>query len=115
MSYRNKLWRFLGVYGHPDSTQCSHTWILLNRLQGLSALPWLCGGDFNEILQEKEKSGGLPRKEALMDSFRLALDSWGLMDLGFSGPEFTWSYKRDGGDLIHERIHRCVSLMEWMG
>ena len=50
-------WRCTGVYGHPENSQKQHTWTLLRRLAGLFTLPWLCFGDFNEILDLKEKLG----------------------------------------------------------
>ena len=48
-------WRCTGVYGHPETTQKRHTWTLMKRLANLSLLPWLCFGDFNEILHLHEK------------------------------------------------------------
>lgn len=53
-----KQWRCTGVYGHSEMQQKQHTWTLLRRLLGLSNLPWLCFGDFNEILNLNEKCGG---------------------------------------------------------
>ena len=54
-----KKWRYTGVYGHPEAQQKKHTWTLLRRLSGLSSKPWLCFGDFNEILSLDEKSEGM--------------------------------------------------------
>lgn len=34
-----------------------HTWELLRRLHYDSSLPWVCGGDFNEVLAPHEKLG----------------------------------------------------------
>ena len=50
-------WRCTGVYGHHESSQKRHTWTLLRRLAGLFTFPWLYFGDFNEILDFKEKLG----------------------------------------------------------
>ena len=51
--------RITGVYGHPEMGQKKHTWTLLKRLAGLSFSPWLCFGDFNEVLHPGEKRGGM--------------------------------------------------------
>lgn len=52
-------------------------------------LPWLFIGDFNEILDMKEKLGGSKRKSHQINSFRQAIDKEGLYDLGFSGSRYT--------------------------
>ena len=90
-----KNWRFTGFYGHPESSQRIHSWTLLRRLCSLSSLPWLCGGDFNEILQSSEKLGGLPRPTYLMQNFRNAIDDCGLSGIQFKGPHFTWCNGQD--------------------
>ena len=53
-------------------------------------MPWLCCGDFNEILFNHEKEGGPPRAERCMEKFRQALEDCELQDLGFVGDAFTW-------------------------
>ncbi|KAK3221099.1 hypothetical protein Dsin_015069 [Dipteronia sinensis] len=58
VSHMSKIWRLTGFYGDPDPEQKHHTWTLLHRLQGFSDLPWLCFGDFNEILEDAKKEGG---------------------------------------------------------
>ncbi|KAK2665817.1 hypothetical protein Ddye_004391 [Dipteronia dyeriana] len=37
----------------------------------------------------------------------------GLKDLGFVGPPFTWSNRRDPPHEINERLDRCVTNVEW--
>ncbi|KAL5831728.1 hypothetical protein ACOSQ4_017082 [Xanthoceras sorbifolium] len=79
------------------------------------SIPWLCGGNFNEILEDSEKKGGNPRPRFLIKNFRFALDSCGLSDLGFSGPPFTWFNKRDGNHAIMERLDRFVGSWSYRG
>ncbi|KAL0378862.1 UNVERIFIED_CONTAM: hypothetical protein Sradi_3191700 [Sesamum radiatum] len=45
-------WHFTGVYGHPDAARRPETWELLRHLRQYSPRPWLCAGDFNEILSK---------------------------------------------------------------
>ncbi|KAG8489752.1 hypothetical protein CXB51_017987 [Gossypium anomalum] len=51
----NSRWRFTGFYGAPEVRNKSMTWELLRRLRRDNSLPWLVGGDFNEILFAHEK------------------------------------------------------------
>ncbi|KAK3205548.1 hypothetical protein Dsin_019594 [Dipteronia sinensis] len=50
-------WRLTGFYGHPEADQRHHGWTLLRRLHSMAHFPWLCVGDFNEILSAEEKCG----------------------------------------------------------
>ncbi|XP_073152537.1 uncharacterized protein [Henckelia pumila] len=90
-------WRFTGFYGNPEASFHSSSWELLRRIYGiheLQQLPWLVGGDFNEILFESEKMGGLVRPLPQMKDFADALVDCGLQDLSCIGDPFTWSNKR---------------------
>jgi exonuclease III len=51
-------WKFTGFYGHPVPTKRHITWSLLQILAQFDPLPWVCIGDFNEILTPSEKVGG---------------------------------------------------------
>ncbi|KAL0327086.1 UNVERIFIED_CONTAM: hypothetical protein Sangu_1786600 [Sesamum angustifolium] len=53
-------WRFTGIYGEPDNSKRERTWGLLSWLRKQSNRPWLCAGDFNEILDQSEKIGVAP-------------------------------------------------------
>ena len=43
------LRRFSGFYGEPNSSKRNVSWALFQRLSDINKLPWLCGGDFNEL------------------------------------------------------------------
>lgn len=45
--------------------------------------------------------------------FQECLDTCRLIDIGFSGPRFTWSNHRPLTDLIQERIDRVFVNVEW--
>ena len=65
-----KQWRFTGFYGHPETRKRGESWALLESLSRRSNLPWVCMGDFNEIMYAKEKIGGGIRPEGQMRYFR---------------------------------------------
>lgn len=48
------------------------------------SLPWLIGGDFNEILHLSEKLGGANRCSSSMQAFGDAINQCGLRDIGFN-------------------------------
>lgn len=96
-STTGQLWRFTGFYGHPEVSHRKFSWELLCCLKNFDDLPWICGGDFNEILVNSEKIGGNPKPQGQMEAFKEALDNCGLRDLGFHGARWTWCNKRFGG------------------
>ena len=106
-------WRFTGLYGNPDTSLRPQFWNLLKRLGDLSSLPWLCGGDLNEILFGHEKQGGTERANFLMSQFREATNYCGLADLGFRGPKFTWN-RGNGDRLVQERLDRMLGNSGWL-
>ena len=62
----------------------------------MSSLPWICAGDFNEILCFSEKKGENDRTLASLSDFRTAVDECDFVDLGFAGPIFTWNNRKIG-------------------
>ena len=108
-----KQMRCTGVYGHPEANQKNHTWTLLRRLAGLSSSPWLCFGDYNEILHPSEKSGGNDRNLNSINEFREALRDCELMDVGYTGYPFTWSNGRFGSGFVEERLDRFACNKAW--
>ncbi|KAL6179662.1 hypothetical protein ACLB2K_046334 [Fragaria x ananassa] len=81
----------------------------VEALSGDSSLPWIVVGDFNEILHEDEKEGGLARNRNQILRFQGALDDAELFDLGFRGAPFTWK----GGD-VRCRLDRAVATPSWL-
>jgi hypothetical protein len=100
--------RFTGIYGEPRTELRQKTWDALRYLRRQDNLPWLCAGDFNEIVRQEEQMGGNRRGAAQMERFRDCLSDCGLADLGFSGYAFTWNNRRDGGENVQARLDRAT-------
>ena len=87
--------------------------MLFRRLAGLSSSPWLCYGDFNEILYPNEKSGGNDRNMNLINEFREVLRDCGLKDVGYQGYAFTWNNRIYGKGFVEERLDIFVCNKAW--
>jgi hypothetical protein len=107
------LWKLTGFYGHSVCGQRASSWELIRHLKAFSPLPWMCVGDFNEILDQSEKEGAAIRRESQMDGFRSVLDDCLLADLGFQGAPFTWSNHKSDGMFTKERLDRALANQEW--
>lgn len=86
-------WRLTFVYGEANRAKREKTWELLKIIKCHSPLPWICMGDFNEILYPQEQFGPNPREEYLIEGFRNAVDVCGLCDIGYIGLDWTWERK----------------------
>ncbi|XP_075654883.1 uncharacterized protein LOC142625058 [Castanea sativa] len=73
--------RFTGFYGQPETSKREETWQILERLGSSNYLPWLCIGDYNEILSDDEKLGGNLRAPKQMERFR----EWNKKEFGHVG------------------------------
>ena len=107
------LWRITGFYGYSEERHKHKSWTLLHRLHSRLPMPWLCTGDYNEILSFDKKQGQVEKAFLSMLAFWNALAHCGLLDLGFQGSKFTWNNGRLGVEFVQERIDRACANGEW--
>ncbi|XP_050249071.1 uncharacterized protein LOC126696357 [Quercus robur] len=107
-------WRITGFYGNPETHKRQESWDELAALNRKFQLPWLCYGDFNEILSRGEKMGGAPRPQRQMDGFWEMVNACGFKDLGYSGPDFTWCNMQEGDNRIYLRLDRAFATNDWI-
>lgn len=90
-------WRLTDIYGWSKSGQKYHTWDMINSLESDYSLPWVLGGDFNEVLLASKKRGENACDFNSFSAFRDCLDSTGLKEIDASGHPFTWNNRRVEG------------------
>ncbi|XP_057811420.1 uncharacterized protein LOC131025639 [Salvia miltiorrhiza] len=109
------LWRFTGFYGNPDVQKRHHSWTLMQRLatSGMLNIPWLIGGDFNEITNRAESCDRSRRPWAQMRDFNSAIKFCGLKTIPCDAA-FSWYNKRKGDDARFLMLDRflCNRMME---
>ena len=107
-------WRLTGFYGHLETHRRRESWRFLNTLNNQFRLPWLCFGDFNEILSQEEKSGGALRPQHQIEAFKDIVSKCEFIDLVFSGFNFTWCNQREGYDRVYLRLDRALATQDWL-
>ena len=109
----NFSWLISAIYASPRLAERRILWSNIEEIGQLHNLPWLMVGDFNEVLSGEDKFGGnhINLNRAL--EFKSCLDSCNFVDLGFAGPKYTWTNKRQLSDLILERLDRCFANLRW--
>lgn len=83
-------------YGEAQTQLCHQAWDVLKDISSCSPLPWLCLGDFNEVLHPEEHIGIGKRHNAQIQGFTDAVDICMLLDLGYSGNVWTFEKKVRG-------------------
>jgi hypothetical protein len=76
-------------------------------------MPWLCVGNFNEIVNLLEIKGATYRSQRQMDDFQQALEDCQLCDLGFKGPKFTWDNGREWEAFTKKWLDRAFANAKW--
>ena len=107
-------WRLTCVYGEAQTNERFKTWDLLKHIKSSNALPWLCIGDFNEVLHRSEHEGVQERSYAQIEGFREMVDVCGLFDLGSEGRRWTFEKRVAGGTYCRVRLDRALSTPDWI-
>ena len=104
--------RFTGVYGTSYRAEKEVFWRdMINKFNS-DIGPWLCGGDFNEILWDHEKNGGAAVRYSRPRYLEEFMGKTGLMDVGFKGPKYTWRGMRNG-QMVEARLDRALLNDKW--
>ena len=93
-------WIISAIYASPRFAERCLLWENLKLIASLQDLPWALMGDFNEVLSEEEKARGNPICQRRVRAILNYMNECQILDLGFCGPKFTWTNKRDLGGLI---------------
>ncbi|XP_075645738.1 uncharacterized protein LOC142616864 [Castanea sativa] len=109
----NLSWIIFAIYASPRLAERHILWHNLSLVNATHNLPWIMLGDFNEVLSGEEKLGGRPVNAYRARPFQDYINECGFMDMGFSGPKFTWSNLRNLSDLIQERLDRGFCNVGW--
>ncbi|XP_016652264.1 PREDICTED: uncharacterized protein LOC107881841 [Prunus mume] len=104
-------WILTVVYAHPCLRIKRSLWTYLDGVSSTNNLPWLVTGDFNEIVDDSEKKGG--RAVHCNSGFADWIGRHHLVDLGFSGAQFTWYKKNVHGETLWERLDRGLCNITW--
>ncbi|XP_059302334.1 uncharacterized protein LOC132054308 [Lycium ferocissimum] len=96
------------VYAKCDREEREQLWEAMVELANQQDLPWIIEGDFNVIVSDEEKQGGLPVSSNETLDFSTCIQSYGLIDVGFLGSKFTWWNGMTEEDCIFKRLDRIL-------
>nr|KYP39534.1 LINE-1 reverse transcriptase isogeny [Cajanus cajan] len=127
VSGATQTWFLTVVYASPHSQIRVGLWRDLKRLAAAMGAPWCVIGDFNAMLHNHERKGGVSTWLRGDQDFRNFVNESNMVDMGFHGAPFTckWLELGDrntkyfhGTTLIRRRRNRVVTLQnddgEWV-
>lgn len=104
---------FSVVYASPHFSFRQQLWNYLHQLGLIINVPWVILGDFNQPISPQDKFGGSPFNWNCAQKLLDTVHDCNLIDLGFQGPQYTWTNCRHGVANIKERIDRGWCNLEW--
>ena len=78
-------YRIFWVYGPTDFDERQEVWKLICDKGKFIDVPWLCVGDFNDILYNYENEWGKLRPVRKIKGFKQMIENCNLIDLRFQG------------------------------
>ncbi|XP_061347714.1 uncharacterized protein LOC133293198 [Gastrolobium bilobum] len=102
------------VYASPREENRKELWDDLLNISLHCNGSWLVAGDFNEIANRDEKEGGCRVNLNRCSNFENVLHNCKLLDLGGSGPWFTWKGPKFLHlDRVFKRLDRACANASW--
>ncbi|KAK1302793.1 hypothetical protein QJS10_CPB12g00475 [Acorus calamus] len=100
------------VYASNSTTDRQSLWADLVSLASYSiGLPWLIGGDFNEVRYSSEKMGGRQIHSRRASRFNQCIEESCLQDLRSVGGHFSWSNNQD--NRIACKLDNALVNLDW--
>lgn len=103
---------FTFIYGEPALENRLELWNEISSLGISRDSAWILSGDFNEIVDNSEKRGGVTRAEKSFINFRSFITQNGLLDLKHSGNSLSWRGMRHI-HFVQARLDRSMSNKAW--
>ncbi|XP_020254145.1 uncharacterized protein LOC109831220 [Asparagus officinalis] len=103
------------VYGFNRQEARKELWEDLKQIsQNIRNVPWRICGDYNCLLSNEEKLGGINLTEADTKDFKKFIEDCNLRHLKTQGCFYTWNNKQDANSRIWCRLDRALINDAWI-
>lgn len=96
------------VYAAPTPGRRCGLWAALEEVISTTVGPVIIGGDFNTIVKLDERSGGNGKLSQDSLTFGNWINDMSLIDMGFSGSQFTWKRGKSANTFVAKRLDRVL-------
>lgn len=102
------------VYGSPYRKLREKLWNNLGRSKCGIEDPWIAMGDFNAVTCMDEVSNSNTYVEQRSRDFNNWINDKEWIDLGYTGPKFTWKRGNDTATFKGARLDRGLCSVNWL-
>ncbi|XP_026410754.1 uncharacterized protein LOC113305978 [Papaver somniferum] len=102
------------MYGAHDDTENANQWQYLITMHLFVDLLWVLIGDLNFTMHDSETHSSSVTHPHHDRHVRNFVQHLGLIDLGYSGADTTWSNHRSGDDHVSARLDRALVNNRWI-
>lgn len=113
-SYTQKNFKIALVCARCNQLDRLELWESIQFLSSQNNLPWIFGGDFNVILNEEKKLCRLPFTTIEAIDFINCINQSGLLELKFTGSNYTQWNGQIGNECIIKRLDRILMNQQFM-
>jgi hypothetical protein len=110
---RGEDWVLGAIYGNVSHRYNPIIWERIRVFTDEHQASLCCIGDFNAIPCMSEKYGGSHQMNSNNRAFCNLLRTSNLIDLGYSGPAFTWTNTQFESNPIFQRLNRIIVSSSW--
>ena len=101
------------MYGSPNPSLRNKLWSELRQHCLNIKGPRLSVGDYNVVITEEEVSGTGPLANHRSTGFMDWIFDQGFLDMGYSGPNFTWTRGLTSSTFKGARLDRALCNVAW--
>ncbi|XP_026451075.1 uncharacterized protein LOC113351275 [Papaver somniferum] len=102
------------MYGAHDDTENANQWKYLINMHLFVDLPWVLLGDLNFTMHDYKTHSSSVTHPHHARHVRNFFQHLGIIDLGYSGDDTTWSNHRSGDDHVSARLDRALVNNRWI-
>jgi hypothetical protein len=106
-------WTLGAIYGDASHRENPMIWSKIKEYADVAGSAFCCMGDFNAVPTVIDKYGGSQTLNTNNRTFRHLLSQANLIDMGYSGPAFTWTNSQHTSNPIYQRLDRVLISPYW--
>ncbi|GER55597.1 non-ltr retroelement reverse transcriptase [Striga asiatica] len=96
-----------------DRREREQQWAFLEDSKEQWGPCWLIAGDWNDIVDNEEKRGGVRRRNSSFVGFQEFIINMQMQEVAQLGSFFTWGNNREGDGYVEERLDKIFVSFEW--
>ncbi|GER55493.1 DNAse I-like superfamily protein [Striga asiatica] len=102
------------VYMSTDRRERSRQWEFLEQRKSSWGDGWVIAGDWNDLVSNDEKRGGLSRNSSSFVGFQNFINNMEMQEIAQKGSFFTWGNNRAGDGYVEERLDKIFASFDWL-